>query len=273
MTKTSHYIKNHKGSVSVECAMALPIFMILCLTLFSMLEMIHVHSRINSALHTVGREVSLYSYTLKDFDRDVTNEEGKVYGLLSAETYARSRLVSILGKDWIKESIVVGGEWGLHFYRSKVDWEHREIDYIVTYKVAPWISYGNLGTIQLINRCRVRMWTGYRIEDETQERYVYITPNGEVYHDSLYCAYLNPSIHSVAFEQIDSKRNKDQGKYYPCESCFQKKDAENSGVVFVTDYGNRYHSALSCKSLKRTIRKVKRSEVGGRPACDKCRID
>ena len=47
---------------------------------------------------------------------------------------------------------------------------------------------------------------------------------------------------------------------------------ENEGTVFITDYGNRYHTSLNCGELKRTVRSVTlpEAEEAGLRACKKC---
>ena len=112
-------------------------------------------------------------------------------------------------------------------------------------------------------------WTGYEragflAEDEET---VYITETGMVYHRDYHCNYLELSARMVPAEIVEDLRNESQGKYYPCERCAHK--GAGSGV-YITDYGDRYHTSLSCSGLKRTIYAVPLSEAVGKGACSKC---
>ena len=67
-------------------------------------------------------------------------------------------------------------------------------------------------------------------------------------------------LHEVELE------DKDGSIYYACESC----GSNCTNVVFVSPYGNRYHSTINCDKLKRNVIAVPISEVGERTPCSKC---
>ena len=128
--------------------------------------------------------------------------------------------------------------------------------------------FGNV-VVPMEESCRVKGWTGYEragflAEDEET---VYITETGMVYHRDYHCNYLELSARMVPAEIVEDLRNESQGKYYPCERCAHK--GAGSGV-YITDYGDRYHTSLSCSGLKRTIYAVPLSEAVGKGACSKC---
>ena len=70
----------------------------------------------------------------------------------------------------------------------------------------------------------------------------------------------------VQGKEISGLRNESGGRYYACEHCGGK----GGGPAYITDYGDRYHSSLSCSGLKRTVYAVPLSEVIGKGACSKC---
>ena len=95
-----------------------------------------------------------------------------------------------------------------------------------------------------------------------------MTDYGLVYHKSMNCSYLELSIQAVSASEIENLRNESGGKYHPCESCGE--EAVTGGRVFITNYGNRYHTSLDCNKVKRNIYAVPLDEVYGLGGCSKC---
>ncbi len=121
-------------------------------------------------------------------------------------------------------------------------------------------------------RGRVRAWNG-RSDDEkeaasdTDERYVYVTENGSVYHTSSTCTHIELSTRSVWIYEVPGMRNTDGSKYKPCEKCCRHG---SGSMVYITDDGDRYHSSFDCPGLKRTVRLVPESSVEGKCECERC---
>ena len=139
-------------------------------------------------------------------------------------------------------------------------------------KLEPIVSIISFPSASTIVNCRVRKWTGYRVngnlsEQTEEEEWVYITETGTVYHRSRGCSYLNPSIRCSTANQVKNIRNHDGGKYTPCQYCGEKGGL---GIVFITEYGNHYHHDIRCSGLKRTIKTVPISQVRHLRACSKC---
>lgn len=115
-------------------------------------------------------------------------------------------------------------------------------------------------------------WTGYEISGDggsiEEEEYVFITPNGTVYHRDIGCSHLKLSIQTVNFSCVSSLRNEDGCHYNKCDFCGSR--TPNNGIVYVTNYGDCYHTSLSCPGIKRTIETIPISKVGNRTACSKC---
>lgn len=123
----------------------------------------------------------------------------------------------------------------------------------------------------IFRKAVVRAWAGYTKEtfgSGDLEEIVYITPEGEVCHKSMECSYLKLSIRSISSEPIETERNLSGGIYHSCEYCIKK--GWSGGNVYITDYGNSYHSISGCRGLKRTVMAVPFSEAGGRRLCSRC---
>ena len=137
-----------------------------------------------------------------------------------------------------------------------------------SYQVRIPIPIFSLPLIEYEETMRIKGCTGYekggfgKEEDET----VYVTETGLVYHKDYHCTYLDLSIRMVQGKEISGLRNESGGRYYACEHCGGK----GGGPAYITDYGDRYHSSLSCSGLKRTVYAVPLSEVIGKGACSKC---
>ena len=101
----------------------------------------------------------------------------------------------------------------------------------------------------------------------SEEEMVYVTEHGEVYHRDVDCVHLKVKVSSVAMKELSHLRNNDGKIYYSCEYCGGNV---GSGNVFITGYGTRYHTSVSCPGLKRKIYTIPISEAGGRRACSSC---
>lgn len=118
---------------------------------------------------------------------------------------------------------------------------------------------------QLIQHAVCRAWIGFTDLNVT-ETYVYITPEGKVYHLDNECTHLKLSIRSVSIVTAKEERNNYGQKYRKCMLC----DDAFGALVYITSEGDCYHSERSCSGLKRTIRRVPLSEVSGRGLCIRC---
>ena len=274
-------MRKPKGSLTLETAIVLPVFLSLAISLISILEMMNLYARVEYALHETAREMAVMAYPAEYiktagaeyFESDTELElpdEGLLNPLLS-ETLVRAMFTEQFGLGNLNKSLIKNGEGGIFFFRSSVIDDKGDIDLIVTYKVEPLFNLFNIGEMIFANRVRVHSWVGYKISDEdTNEEYVYITENASVYHTNRDCTHLRLSIDTVSKEDISSCRNKDGKKYERCRKCAKDADEEEIMFYYITDYGEAYHTSLSCSGLKRTIYKVKLSEVADKKCCERC---
>ena len=137
--------------------------------------------------------------------------------------------------------------------------------------ISPFVSEIGFIPSYATAHASVRKWTGYDVcsvlTTSEEEEYVYITEHGSVYHRSLSCSHLNVNIRVVSATEVDSLRNNNHAKYYPCEYC---KKGYSTGLMFITPDGNRAHNNAGCSALKRQVKLVKLSEVGARGPCKDC---
>ena len=122
--------------------------------------------------------------------------------------------------------------------------------------------------IHIRQESKSRKWIGTDSDFTEEDAYVYVTEYGIVYHLTKNCKYMDLSIKTVNAAEIGDLRNLNGHKYYACERCVAKN--MESGVAFITDYGECFHSSLQCSGLKRTVSLVRKSEVSERKVCSKC---
>ncbi len=261
------------ASITVEASIALPLFIFFFVNIMTMFNILKMQCDIEAALHQTGNEVALYAYDERCAEGLVGLEDSGIETLTGALSvfYIKSQVENYLG-DEIDKSCVTGGAAGLSYINSRVMTGNDIIDIVVDYKVHPLISMIGFKDFPVESRYYGHAWTGYDISgagevNQDEEEMVYITEYGEVYHRDINCKHLKLNVRTIAYEALSSARNNDGAKYYPCEYC---GNGIAGGNVFITDYGNRYHSSVNCAGLKRKIYTIPISEVNGRPPCSAC---
>ncbi len=255
------------ASLTVECAMVLPIFMFAMLSVTYLIEAVNFSSVMSAALCETATEYAGYAYA---YEKGLP--KGGIGGKAVSLTLARSGVLSYIGNDFLEKAPVVNRSAGISFLRSSVLDKNEMIDLTVDYRIGTPYNFFGFLSIPISDAARVRAFTGYdnsrdgSDEERKTERMVYITETGTVYHNRLSCKHLKLNIMTETVEGVKNRRANDGSKYYPC-SC---ASGITSGVIYITDDGNRYHGTLSCHALKRTIREIPISEVGGRSPCKDC---
>ncbi len=262
------------ASMTLEAAIVLPVFIFFFVNIMSAIEVIRIQSELEAALHQTGSDLMQIGYDLNAGESVLGVEDENILKLAKGSAlglYFASEVKKRLSGS-ISKNVVNGGIDGLSFASSSVMRKDDIIDIVVDYKVHPIFSLAGFTSFPVESRFYGRAFTGYDKDHglsggESDEQLVYVTAHGTVYHSTSKCRYLNPSISSVRYEGLSGMRNEDGSKYYPCEYCGKKS---GGGNVFITPYGEKYHTKVDCPGLKRTIYTIPISEVGGRGPCSGC---
>lgn len=256
-----------RGSITVETAFALPLFLFFCIQLISLIHLIQMHSALEASLHQEVAQASLEAYAFEQMGLDIGSGMGKIV----EGTVLKQKVIAGVGKEYLDRSMIEGGSDGIRVLYTENTGGQDTVDVILSYRVKPMVDILGFSGFTMANRCRMKTWTGYGIDaggnlKEDTEEMVYIAETGSVYHKSKNCTHLMLSVRPVETDSLAVLRNQGGGRYYPCEHC--GKGA--GGIVFLTDQGDRYHTSLSCSGLKRTVYTIPISQVGGRGACSRC---
>lgn len=268
--------KQYKAGMTLEAAFVIPLILFAVLSLFSVMDMMRFHAAMEQELMKSAKELSVYVPVAERafVTEDTEDSENLILnlpkGILSAE-YGKTKLLQSFSEEDFESAGVVGGKKGISELYSLTVNNKDIVDLVFTYRLKPACNFYQYKGYYLVNRCRMRAWTGYDpLECEEDEgRYVYITENGTVYHLTKTCTYLDLSIMPVSSEELTELRNVYGEKYSSCKSCTKGK-TDDSEQLFVTAMGSSYHTSLTCKGLRRTIHMVLLSEVKNMPACSRC---
>ncbi len=263
--------ERERGSVSVEAALVLPVFMICILGLFSVLNYLRVYGSMLSQLKEMGDPIAVYGYALEltEEEADSTEDSDILEFIAQSLLFSEGYLSSVLQLQWADttgEETIVGGSSGVSFLGSVLDTEEKEVSIHAHYEVQAILPLGILNT-SLSNHYYSKLWTGYE-EETASEEMVYITANSEVYHLTDSCSYLRLSVKAVSVDQLSALRNSSGARYRSCSLC--GSDALTAGTCYITTDGDCYHTSSSCSGLKRTVYQVPLSQVGDKRPCSRC---
>ena len=220
-----------RGSVTVEAALALSVFIMVTASLMSLFGILQ-------------------------------NQSETFYRMdIAAEAMA--------GAGYIVDGSELGEklkDMDLEFMGSAFSTVDDDILVRITYPERAAFSPWDAGTFLITQQVCRRAWTGRGPEEdgENDDKYVYVAENGSVYHVTESCTYLAPRVTAADIDTVELLRSRDGSKYYPCRYC-----GGEGTTIYITFDGNRYHSDPGCSRLKRTYSKVRLSETE-LPPCSKC---
>lgn len=249
------------GSMTVEAAVALPMLILFILHLASCLEMLRLHGRLEYALWQTGRELAVYGAA------EITDD---FPDLAVSYLYVKGRLEQILDREYLDNAPLAHGRQGLNYLSSQYLEEEQCINIVLTYQVRPRITCFPFPYFRMVSRYYGRAWTGYDVGGEERRiTYVYVTPDGEVWHSRGDCSYLKPNVSETQRETVWALRNASGERYHPCSRC---QDLPMGDTVYLTREGNRYHAVRGCPALLRRVRAVEWQENMPYRPCSRCAV-
>ena len=242
-------LKDERGSMTVEMAVAFPLFLFAIGTFILFGQMIVVDQEIQRSMVESARQIAVEEYPEKT--------------VLLAKSYWKKEV----NQKEVEHSCVKNGVKGVSFFGSHYDEKSGEVVLKAQYVLQNKLPFFQFLSYKTGHEIRQKVFRGYQPELEGEEAvWVYVTETQSVYHRSRNCTYLQLKIHQVASvkDYLDGKTS-----YTPCEICMKKN--KNPTILYITEQGRKYHQTLRCSGLKRTVYRVRESEVGNLSECSRCR--
>lgn len=247
-----------RASFTVEAAIVIPLLTSFFVAILFFFRVLEVQMQVHTGLEITGRKLAVYAGILP---------HGEVAENVAGIAAAKVQLQKELAEKENLEEWIAGGKDGISLLRSKMDGEYIEL--VATYQIKIPLNLLDPLSASVVQKVKVRKWTGWKPgEEEESDPWVYITESGTVYHMTKSCSYLDLSVQDVLYAELERKRSYSGAIYYACPLCVT--EGEEKGSVYITNYGNRYHTKLDCSGIKRTIYTVRLSQVEDKKMCSKC---
>ena len=241
MKRTSQSASN-QGSVTVEAALVVPLFLFFLYAVFGIYQVLFASQEIYSGLLETARYVAKYSYVSK----------------------SDSATIRLQFSKYVKDAdlwMIKGGTLGVQLSKSECNRNDNRI--ILRARAQCKIAVPVIGTylVPIKEMVSQKAFLGFSEEDNFQNgEYVYVAEYAQVYHTDPSCSHICLKIVPVSeLSQYPDKRM--------CRHCM--KDGKIKGD-YVTIYGDCIHSDCNCSGLKRTVRLCHKEDVNGMPLCSKC---
>ncbi|TCK93106.1 TadE-like protein [Natranaerovirga hydrolytica] len=183
-------------------------------------------------------------------------------------------------EEEIEGYYIVDGIRGLDFSRSQYLLETDDIDLAMTYSIKMPIPLRVVEEVPLIQRVKVRAWTGNKNRtqadnnsdndanpNENEEVVVYISARAQgnetiVYHTNPTCYHIYKEPTQIPFKEIGHKSS--------CNRCSKHAEPDLEDLVYITDGGAHYHVDGNCTAITREVITIALEDLPNGRECQVC---
>ncbi len=241
-------LKANKGSATIEATLGLPIFIFAVLLLFHGIRLRMAEAIVYEAAAETVEYMAELSYIAE-----------------CSYIIPETRIKLYIDDEKLIDTYIEGGTSGISFagstYLDEEGYVCLKVSYELKVKLPVLGDFGGKRTYEIRQKAYKGDEKNTAEETVSQDDiYVFVTDNKEAYHMSRDCSHLNLSI--TPYTKAKAKK---QG-YTACEFCGD----EAGDSVLVTKHGDRYHGRVDCLGIKRTVYRVKKSQVEDLGGCGRC---
>lgn len=247
------------GSLTVEAAMVLPLFLFAGVILMMPLHILDVERQVQAAAEQVAEEISQGAYAAESWKTEdfLTSASARGYG----EAAVRKRIggLSVERISLAGSGLLADGE---------------TVDLMITYQIKLPFSVFRMGTVKRTCRSVRRAWIGKSGGSEEGKTdagmgadgvIVYVGKDSTRYHRDAQCHYLYNKLQAVSAGELETLRNRSGSRYKPCSRCGGKGE-----TVYIMESGESYHSSANCISIQAYVREAALEEVEDLGPCTYC---
>ena len=284
--RASFLTSSAKAALTVEAAFELPFFLICMVVILHYCVVCRAAVEFSDGLCQTAEEMAIVAY--KEEYGDANNI---IRGAIS-DAYARANVINRApDAEAVKNAT---------FLNSSYMKEGDRIRLVLSYQVRSPFSSFPLPHTFFVQKAVIRGWTGRSgrtpwadaaMPENEENRYVYVTDHGRVYHTDPDCTHLKLVINEVSYSDLKHARNSSGSRYKACEHCMhaQSGSHSHSGVgeetrhisidyrhsysqnYYICPFGDSYHCSLDCPGLSRSVNTVKLRDCDGMRECADCR--
>lgn len=258
MRKRASCFASCEGSATVEAALLIPAFLCAVCVMIMMGQLLIAEGEIQHAVAKTAMICARQESVKTNGDRMTKASD---YIDINAAFY------SVFQGGDLCTGCIVGGRQGVALSINRTSAPEGKVSVNAVYALKiPVPFFQGLQTVRTIRADR-RVYKGFiprkGLFDE-DDRIVYITEHGSVYHTSLSCSHISLRIkgNSLAIKMLEARGVR------RCKKCIKKNIIPQA--IYITAAGDCYHSTVSCSGLKRAVRAVRLSEVRGMRMCSRC---
>ncbi len=269
-----------EGSLTVEAALTVPICFFAVYSFLQLFLFLWVQCEVQRKMTDLAVDLSSYGNLIASCQALMTSEGEEellaesgfdmLLGSITEQAYLAYRMKKAVEEEpWI--SMIAERSYGMDVSGSSLYERDGEIRLIVAYRFQVPCAFFAF-SFPVIQQVRAYGFYGRgweTMDEETDEEEVYIAETSEVYHRYSTCTYLKISVRQIPYSNLSGERNQSGGLYYPCSTC---RHLLPTDTVYIASYGDRYHAALTCTSIKRNIQSISLEEAKerGLRGCSKC---
>lgn len=255
-------VLRQRASLTVECAVILPLFFFAIVMLTGLLDLYRTATMIQSTLCESAKELGMYAYCQEG---DTQSPMGTVKNTV-CQIYAKKRVKEKLADENFMG--IISGVNGINLAQSS--YENGMITLKASFFYQSPFTLFRTFPVRIQVQGQARAWIGYTLREEVSqdEEMVYVTDWESVYHTNASCSHLKLSVQGISYSETEQKKNVYGEKYHACERCLEI--GEKPITVYITPTGNRYHKDKECGGLTRHVKLVKKSQVKHLHVCERC---